>query len=95
MAENKFILVAYDISNNKRRARLHKLLENYGTPVQYSVFECIINEKDLKKMGHQIRKLLRPRLDHVRIYTLCGTCQKKIKVIGRHEITEQKPLYVV
>lgn len=91
----KFLLVAYDISNDKRRTRLHKILEDYGTPVQYSVFECLVDDANLKKMLARIRKILRPRLDHVRLYTICGSCKEKIEVIGRHDVSEQKTVYVV
>ena len=33
-------LIAYDIRDNKRRSRLHKLLSGYGQAVQKSVFLC-------------------------------------------------------
>ena len=32
-------VVVYDISDSRRRRRLHDQLLNYGTGVQYSVFE--------------------------------------------------------
>lgn len=40
MAEKTLYVIVYDISNNKRRTKLHTALKNYGSPVQYSVFEC-------------------------------------------------------
>jgi CRISPR-associated protein Cas2 len=40
MNNKQFVVVVYDISNDKRRTRLHNALLDYGTPVQYSVFEC-------------------------------------------------------
>lgn len=33
-------VVAYDISDDKRRLRLHRLLRGFGEPVQKSVFVC-------------------------------------------------------
>lgn len=33
-------LVAYDISDDKRRNSLHKMLRGYGQPLQKSVFLC-------------------------------------------------------
>ena len=30
-------VVAYDVADDRRRARLHRLLEEYGVPVQESV----------------------------------------------------------
>ena len=47
---DQFVLVVYDISNDRRRTKLHNLLLDYGSPVQYSVFECLLDEKRLKKM---------------------------------------------
>lgn len=32
----QFVLVVYDISDDRRRTRLHNTLLDYGTPVQYS-----------------------------------------------------------
>jgi CRISPR-associated protein Cas2 len=37
-----FIVVSYDISHDRRRARLSRELKNFGTRVQYSVFECVL-----------------------------------------------------
>ena len=50
MQTNQFILVVYDISNDRRRTRLHNLLLDFGTPVQYSVFECLLSPKQEMKM---------------------------------------------
>ena len=36
---NPFI-VAYDISNDKQRNYLHRLLNNFGKPIQKSIFIC-------------------------------------------------------
>lgn len=42
-ASSHRFLVAYDITDDRRRARIAKLLERYGDRVQYSVFlvECV------------------------------------------------------
>jgi CRISPR-associated protein Cas2 len=45
-----FVVVAYDISDDPRRTKLHNTLKNFGTPVQYSVFECILAKGGWKKM---------------------------------------------
>lgn len=37
------LLVAYDISENRRRTRLHRLLRGFGEPVQRSVFLCWVD----------------------------------------------------
>lgn len=77
MSEQQFYVVVYDISDDKRRTRLHKRLQDYGTPVQYSVFECLVDGEGLAKMQGMIRRTIRPRLDQVRIYRLCEACLQK------------------
>jgi len=44
-------VVAYDITNDKRRKKLSDLLETYGVRVNYSVFEIELNEtkKEVQK----------------------------------------------
>jgi len=77
MSKKGFHLVVYDISNDKRRTRLHKRLQDYGTPVQYSVFECLADAAELAKMKKMILRTIKPKLDQVRIYSLCDACLKK------------------
>jgi CRISPR-associated protein Cas2 len=77
MAEKSLYLVVYDIPDDRRRTKLHDRLLDYGSPVQYSVFECLLDAGGLKKMQRQILKTISKRRDHVRIYRLCGACAGK------------------
>jgi CRISPR-associated protein Cas2 len=95
MSEKIFIVVAYDISDDRRRTRLHKRLLDYGQPVQFSVFECLLDAGQLKKMKAMLRRTVRPRLDHVRCYRLCAACREKIEVIGQAEVTAEPQTLVV
>ncbi|MFZ3071223.1 MAG: CRISPR-associated endonuclease Cas2 [Anaerolineaceae bacterium] len=90
MHDKHFIVIVYDISNDKRRTKLHKLLKNFGSPVQYSVFECILSLAEIEKMKKDVKKILRPKTDHLRYYSLCNACKKKVEIIGRVEIVEEK-----
>lgn len=74
-------LVAYDISDDRRRARLHKALCGFGKWTQFSLFECFLDEKQLIVMRHRIRRLIRDE-DNVRIYALCLGCQAKVETYG-------------
>lgn len=90
-----FILVAYDISNDKRRTKLHNALLNYGTPVQYSVFECLLDEKSEKQMRQAVDRIIRPRKDHVRFYTMCRSCLQKFDSSGGQEILAELPSAII
>ena len=78
MPRKELLVVTYDISNDKRRTKLHNKLLDYGTPVQYSVFECHLDQKMKSKLDIMIKKTIRPRKDSLRIYTLCARCEKQI-----------------
>ncbi|MEW6376162.1 MAG: CRISPR-associated endonuclease Cas2, partial [Thermodesulfobacteriota bacterium] len=41
-----FYVVSYDIPDDQRRIKIAKILEDFGDRVQYSVFECLL-EQDL------------------------------------------------
>ena len=42
-------VVAYDISDNKTRKKVETCLRNYGIRVNFSVFECTVKQKNIKK----------------------------------------------
>jgi len=74
-----FIVVCYDIPDDKRRTRLFKRLHQFGSPVQYSVFECLVDDKGLERLRQMVRRTIKPALDHVRYYHLCAACQTRIE----------------
>jgi len=78
-----FIVVSYDIPDDKRRAKVSKVLEDFGERVQYSVFECRLRQKDYQRMQERLRALLVLKEDDVRFFHLCESCRRKAKVWGR------------
>ena len=91
----QFVVIAYDVSNDRCRTRLHNRLLDYGTPVQYSVFECLLDREQLEKMRRAVRKAIRPRLDQVRYYYLCQDCLKKVEVSSGPEVLSEQEVIVV
>lgn len=63
-------VISYDIVHNRRRRQLAKLLERYGERVQKSVFEMILEEKELPALVRKIERLIKKEEDSVRIYRL-------------------------
>ena len=91
----QFVVVVYDISDDRRRTRLHDLLLQYGSPVQYSVFECLLDAKELASMKRTVRKLIKPKLDRVRYYALCEACVKKVEISSGPEVLGEVEVIVV
>ena len=89
-----YVVISYDISDDRKRRRVANLLLDYGKRVQYSVFECRIDAKTLDK----IIALLKPFAegnDSIRVYQICETCLKKAVLLGRGEFTEEPKFHVV
>ena len=76
-----FVVVSYDISDTKRRNRLHRALKNFGVRVQYSVFECVLAAKDVKRLEAAVRREIKDD-DPVRYYHLCESCARQVVALG-------------
>lgn len=80
--ETTLYVVAYDIPDDKRRTKVHKLLCGYGAWTQYSLFECWLTRRQLLELRAKLARLLIEERDSVRLYTLCGACQGKVLTVG-------------
>jgi CRISPR-associated protein Cas2 len=89
------IVFVYDIPDDKRRERLRKTLLRFGTPVQYSVFECDLSPRELQRLAKAVRTLIKPHEDNVRYYKLCRGCARGAEVFGGRPLAERKEVYVV
>ncbi|MEW6380258.1 MAG: CRISPR-associated endonuclease Cas2 [bacterium] len=93
---SQFIVVSYDIVDDQKRARVARVLKDYGARVQYSVFECKINEKQIIDLKNRLTKAINLKEDSIRIYSVCQECTKKITLIGESTtIQEDQPDYFV
>jgi CRISPR-associated protein Cas2 len=77
-----YFVVSYDISDDKRRTKMHSILKSYGQWVQYSMFECELSPTQYAKLRSRLSKLLKSDTDNIRFYSLCACCQGKVERIG-------------
>ncbi len=75
-------IIAYDIPNDKRRSKVHKLLCGYGSWTQFSLFECWLSRRQLLELQAKLARLLDTQSDSVRCYPLCASCQRKVITVG-------------
>ncbi|WP_457642554.1 CRISPR-associated endonuclease Cas2 [Persephonella sp.] len=61
-------LVTYDISDNKRRMKVFKLLLGYGINVELSVFEVVLDKSTLNQLVNEIKEIINPKEDAVYIF---------------------------
>jgi CRISPR-associated protein Cas2 len=89
-----FLLISYDIENDKTRNRVAKTLEDHGTRVQFSVFECNLTDAQYAALKKKLAKLIKPE-DSIRYYRLCQECVKNVEIVGEGELTQDKQYYLV
>jgi len=87
-----FVIVAYDIVDNKRRTKLMKLMKGYGFHVQKSVFECFLNERQLQKLKGLVFRLIEEEEDSVRFYQLPEELSAQVLVLGQGKVSENPAL---
>ncbi|WP_214083801.1 CRISPR-associated endonuclease Cas2 [Methanoculleus sp.] len=75
------IVVTYDISKDKIRKKVFRILESYGAWKQYSVFELELTDVQLVQMKVKIQGVIEEH-DKVRFYELCQRCVGKVQELG-------------
>lgn len=86
----RFIVIAYDIEDDKKRRTVVKLLQQWGTRVNKSVFECFLSDIELEKLKRKLAKIAKQWEDIILFYPLCKDCIDKRDSLGR-----QAPEYPV
>jgi len=87
--ERTLYVIAYDIPNDRRRTRIHKMLSGFGRWTQYSLFECYLSSKELVQLQGRLAPLLKVEEDSVRLYPLCAACADKVLTVGSPKPQEE------
>lgn len=72
------VLISYDISNDKKRARFSKYIKKFGYRLQYSVYEIENSERILNNIITDINnKFLKTfdQTDSVYVFKMSATCE--------------------
>lgn len=60
----KIYIIAYDISDNKKRTNITKTLSDYGVRIQKSVFECLLNNEQKNDLLFKLRLVIKKYPDN-------------------------------
>lgn len=82
------VLVTYDVNtltaDGRRRLRkVAKACEGMGQRVQYSVFECSVNETQMAKLRISLLRIVDEDEDSLRFYFLRGAREEVVEAHGR------------
>ncbi|HEY6323091.1 MAG TPA: CRISPR-associated endonuclease Cas2 [Thermoanaerobaculia bacterium] len=88
-------VVSYDIREDRRRARVAKVLLDFGARVQFSVFECRLEAAQVERLARRLGAVIDEQEDSVRIYRICQECAPKVMILGTGVVTEDPEVYVI
>jgi CRISPR-associated protein Cas2 len=94
------VLVTYDVSTEtpagrKRLTRVAKKCLAYGQRVQNSVFECLLDAGQLRKLQGELEKIIEPEEDSLRFYNLGNNYKNRVVHIGtKPSIAFDEPLII-
>jgi CRISPR-associated protein Cas2 len=71
----------YDVSDNRRRRKVARLLEEEAVRVQYSVFEARMSDRASARLAASVESVLAEN-DSLRVYTIGRTGETKCEVRG-------------
>ncbi len=74
----KWYLVSYDVRDEKRLRKTAKLLEGYGQRVQFSVFRCLLSDRQVERLRWELAQRMEPS-DSLLIIGLCSACVNSIR----------------
>ena len=81
------VLVTYDVSTTslggqKRLRRVAKQCVNYGSRVQNSVFECMVDPAQFAQMRHRLEEIIDVEKDSLRYYFLGNNWRNRVEHVG-------------
>jgi CRISPR-associated protein Cas2 len=91
-----FWVVSYDIVDDRRRGRVSKVLEGYGRRVQYSVFECDLDDDEKRKtLEKRLLREINDKEDDIRFYPLDQGGLKRVRLLGKARLERKRGYYLV
>lgn len=94
------VLITYDVNTEtaqgRKRLRLvAKECMNYGTRVQNSVFECVLDQAKCREVQHKLEQIIDKDKDSLRFYFLGNNYKNKVIHIGIKESFDVEGILIV
>ncbi|MDI6727078.1 MAG: CRISPR-associated endonuclease Cas2 [Smithellaceae bacterium] len=77
------MIVAYDIADPRRLARIAKIMKDYGSRVQKSIFELSVKGRVFEEMRRRVEETIVPEEDGVKYFPVCEKCAGTVEIIGQ------------
>jgi CRISPR-associated protein Cas2 len=77
------IIVAYDIADPRRLAKIAKIMLDYGSRVQKSIFEVSLRGVAFEEMRRRVEEAIVNEEDGVKYFPVCEKCAGTVEIIGQ------------
>lgn len=82
-SDKRWRLVCYDIRDPARWRNVYRIVRGAGTRVQYSIFRCRLDDRELAKLRWELAKVM-DAVDSLLVVDLCPRCAGN--VISRNHV---------
>ena len=81
------VIITYDVetltpAGRKRLRQVAKECQNYGTRVQNSVFECVLDEAKFVMLKNKLETIIDKQVDSIRFYFMGKNWDRHIETLG-------------
>jgi CRISPR-associated protein Cas2 len=77
------MIVAYDIADPRRLAKIAKIMKDYGNRVQKSIFEVSARGGIFNELRRRVEGIIVPEEDGVKYFPVCEKCSGTVEIIGQ------------
>jgi len=88
-------LIGYDIADQKRLSKVAKACEDFGLRVQYSFFECHLDDDSFDKLWQRLLDLIDDDQDRVVAYRIDTLSAKRTLTAGTMVCHEPVVCYLI
>lgn len=86
--------VVYDISCDKERAKVDKILKGFGFRVQKSVFECKLDKKGREKLREKLLQL-NIKTGFIKVYRLEYSLKNEVIGEQKEKSIDDGPAFII
>lgn len=88
-------LVAYDVTDARRLRKVSAICKDYGFRIEYSIFECDLEERVFQEFWERLLKQIDPKEDRLISYRICAECVANIRSAGVAARPGKVLLYII
>lgn len=87
------VVIAYDVTLDSRRRKLHRCLKKWGLNSQYSLFECQLGSKEAEELFLQLTDLINEQEDSLLLAWMDKRRQPKMITAVKQTHDFQAPIW--